>query len=358
MCKVHNRIGSLTAIKSHLRDNSVNDFNSVNELIAFQKSYSQTQKKIISEHSILIKDESDALKAEIPELGKRIEISKGEAEQKLQLELDQLKGQLNNMHLMQLNILEKLTGYFRKLRVAGKIRNIENNFDSRVANSIRQYEDELTKKSGRYDYIISNFSRAVDESSSLQLNELERKKRIIDEINTLIYGAVGEQKVSNELKKLSDDYILINDFICSFNPPIFNRQENDYIKSIQIDHILISPAGIFLIETKNWSKRSLNSLSLRSPVEQIKRTNFALFKILNERIASNVLDRHHWGERKISIRNLIVLIDQKPKEEFNYVKILILNELNRYIEYFKPSFSAMETHLISNYLLKINRQSN
>ena len=160
------------------------------------------------------------------------------------------------------------------------------------------------------------------------------------------------------MRRLSDDYILINDFTCSFSPPIFNKQENGYIKSIQIDHILISPAGIFLIETKNWSERSLNSLNLRSPVEQIKRTNFALFKILNERIANDVLDRHHWGERKISIRNLIVLIDQKPNEEFNYVKILTLKELYKYIQYFKPSFSVMETHLIANYLLKINGQNN
>jgi len=358
MCKVHNRIGSLTAIKSHLRDNNVNDFNSVNELITFQKSYSHSQKQIISEHSILIKYESDVLKVEISELEKIVEISKGEAEQKLQLELDQLKEQLNNMHSMQLNILEKFISYFRKFIVTGKIRNIENNFESRIAYSIKQCKDELSKKSIRHEYIISHFSNAVDESSSLQLKELERKKKIIDEINTLIYGAIGEQKVSNELERLSNDYILINDFTYSFYPPIFNKKENDYIKSIQIDHILISPAGIFLIETKNWSEHSLNNLSLRSPVEQIKRTNFALFKILNERIVSSVLERHHWGERKIPVRNLIVLINEKPNEEFNYVKILTLKELYKYIEYFKPSFSVMETHLIANYLLKINGQNN
>jgi hypothetical protein len=108
---------------------------------------------------------------------------------------------------------------------------------------------------------------------------------------------------------ISDEYFLINDFSISFPTPIYNRQENDYIKSIQIDHILVTPSGIFLIETKNWSEKSLNNLSLRSPVQQIRRTSFVLFKILTEEVANYRLNlsQHHWGSRKIPIRNLIVL---------------------------------------------------
>jgi hypothetical protein len=120
---------------------------------------------------------------------------------------------------------------------------------------------------------------AVNESSSGPLKELERKKRVIDEINTSIYGAIGEQKVVKELENLPNGYFLINDFSFTFPTPIYNRQEDDYIKSIQIDHVLISPSGVFLIETKNWSKQSLNNLSLRSPVQQIKRSSFALFML-------------------------------------------------------------------------------
>jgi hypothetical protein len=88
-------------------------------------------------------------------------------------------------------------------------------------------------------------------------------------------------------------------------------------------------------------------------VQQIKRSNFALFILLNEGIASKNLkiDQHHWGQRKIPIRNLIVLTNVKPSEEFQYVKILKLNELLSYIKYFKPTFSSQETQEIANYLL-------
>jgi len=96
---------------------------------------------------------------------------------------------------------------------------------------------------------------------------------------------------------------------------------------------------------------------LRSPVVQIRRANFALFKILTGEITRS-LDQHHWGDRKIPIRNLIVLVNQKINEEFQYVKILTLKELRNYVEYFKPCFSSKETQLISNYLLQLNESNN
>jgi hypothetical protein len=192
-------------------------------------------------------------------------------------------------------------------------------------------------------------------SSSPQLQQLDRKKRIIDELNNSIYGALGEEKVVKELEKLSDEYILINNFACEFHPPIYRRQENDYIKSIQIDHVLVSPSGIFIIETKNWSRLSVNNTSLYSPVQQIKRTNFALYKMLKGEISNDrlALNKHHWGDRKIPIRNLIVLINHKPIEEFEHVKILTLNNLLGYVNYFKPSFRIGETQMITSYLLNI-----
>ena len=60
-------------------------------------------------------------------------------------------------------------------------------------------------------------------------------------------------------------------------------------------------------------------MSLRSPVEQIKRTSFALFYLLNNEKSNYYLrlDRHHWGDKKIPIKNLIVLTNIKPKEDFH-----------------------------------------
>ncbi|MEZ5047680.1 MAG: nuclease-related domain-containing protein [Chitinophagaceae bacterium] len=241
-----------------------------------------------------------------------------------------------------------------------KIKHKENKFDSNIKTTIKHLIDNHQQKSNRYHFITANVDEAVKQSVYHPLSELERKKTVIDNLNSFIYGALGEQKVVKTLENLSDEYFLINDISVSFSPVIYNKQENEYIKSVQIDHILVAPSGIFLIETKNWSEKSMGNLSLHSPVQQIKRTSFVLFKLLNNEMTNHHLglDRHHWGEKKIPIKNLIVMTNTKPQVEFQYVKVLTLNELLGYVNYFKPAFSIIETQRIADFILRINEQKN
>ena len=262
---------------------------------------------------------------------------------------------MENLSLTPKNAWQKISKYFKVLFLKKKVRRKEVNLPFKVSQSVRQSVNTLIRNETRYNHIISRFQDEVIDNCSAELRTLERKKAVIDEVNNSIYGAIGEQKVVKELEKLSDEYVLINDFCLSFTPPIYNRKENDYIKSIQVDHLLIAPSGIFLIETKNWSEQSLNSLNLRSPVLQIKRTNFALFTILASRTANLGLNQHHWGKKKIPLRNLVVLTNQKPREEFEYVKVLTLNELLNYIKYFPPIFTRKETDNIANDLVSLSR---
>ncbi|MDP4145237.1 MAG: nuclease-related domain-containing protein [Bacillota bacterium] len=54
------------------------------------------------------------------------------------------------------------------------------------------------------------------------------------------YGIEGEMKVANLLEQLPNEYIVYNDIT------IGNNQ-----KGAQVDHLVISPYGLFCIETKN-----------------------------------------------------------------------------------------------------------
>ena len=103
----------------------------------------------------------------------------------------------------------------------------------------------------------------------------------------------------------------------------------------------------------------MENLNLHSPVLQIKRTNYALYRVINEKISSSRLriNPHHWGDRKIPIRNLIVLINNKPREEFQHVKVLTLSEMLNYITYFEPSISNEDVKIIADELMSINRKS-
>ena len=105
--------------------------------------------------------------------------------------------------------------------------------------------------------------------------------------------------------------------------------------------IVIGPSGIFLIETKNWSRASIENNDFFSPVEQIKRNNYALFCYLNGYINGSFFSafNDNWGSRKISPRNVILMINSKPKKEFQFVKILFLSEVCNYITYFDKTFN-------------------
>jgi Nuclease-related domain len=357
MCKTYNKIGSLTTLKSHLDKSNIYDFKSLKEVIDFQNSYSTHRQQIISHHENLIEQEKSMLNIDIQQLSITIEAQKLQSEKELTDEIDKLKQQLNILANQEpKNHFQRLSNNLRKLSYVRKIKKSEGGFYLQVKESTTALTELLENKSNRYQFIISQFDDAVRQSYQYSLSELDRKKSTIDELSSYIYGALGEQKVVKVLESLSDDYYLINDLAITFSSPIYNKQENEYIKSIQIDHVLIAPTGIFLIETKNWSKESLESLNLRSPVQQIKRTSFALFRLLNNIVdeLSLNLDNHHWGNKKISIRNLIVFTDTKPKEEFQHVKILTLTELLGYINYFKPIFSNIETQKIADYLLTVN----
>ncbi|MCS4435192.1 nuclease-related domain-containing protein [Aquiflexum gelatinilyticum] len=340
-------------------ESNIHDFKSLKEVLDFQTSYTALRQQLISYYENLIEQEKNTLDLELQQLSTEIEMQRHLSEQIFKDEIDNLKQKLNILKSQSPeNFFQRLIKDFGPWYYKRKIKHKEQSLDSGIYKSISNLLDNYKNKNSRYQFLTSNVDEAIRQSYQYPLSELERKKTRIDELNSFIYGALGEQKVVKALETLSDEYFLINDFTVSFSPAIYNRQENDYINSVQIDHILVAPSGIFLIETKNWSEKSLENLNLRSPVQQIKRASFVLFKLLNNEMSNYHLrlDRHHWGDKKISIRNLIVLTNTKPKEEFQYVKVLTINELLGYINFFKPIFSNSETQRIADFILRINEQ--
>jgi len=199
-----------------------------------------------------------------------------------------------------------------------------------------------------------NRQNIISERCDSKFKELEHVKKIAEGLYPIIAGAIGEHKVAKELEKLPGPCVLIHDFSLAFDPPIYNRRENDPIRSVQIDHLLVTHAGIFIIETKNWSKASLERYDLRSPVKQVQRANFALYSLLNRKnTAHSILKPHHWGQRKLPVHCVVAMVQHRPKERFRHVAIKTLHELNGYINCFDSLFDDEEVGRIGDYLLTI-----
>ena len=115
---------------------------------------------------------------------------------------------------------------------------------------------------------------------------------------------------------------------------------------------------MFNIETKYWSQKSVQSLDLRSPVAQIRLTGKALWRDLNRAVANKQIrvKGHHWGERSIQVRNILAMVGAMPKTEFQYVKMMAVNRLKGYLEYFEPALNGSEVESISRWLSHFTAQ--
>ena len=65
--------------------------------------------------------------------------------------------------------------------------------------------------------------------------------------NPSILGKVGENEVSSILRSLPQEYLVINNVTVPDQGTLSNQK-----RTTQIDHLVVSPYGIFVIETKNY----------------------------------------------------------------------------------------------------------
>lgn len=344
MAKVFGTIESLKALKAELQNREITRFNSVKEINVFLSNYNSEKLKIINEASKQL--EKDYLET-CTHLKERL-LYKSKT---INLESEKIDSQIH--HLKQKTILfdsKKNNNFFSyiiygsKLFLAKKrLSNLITNKPNLIDSSLNAISNEIKNEEAFIDAYKTDKQSLVNKRAKPEIENLEYTRKVLENSKNLISGAIGENLVEKEIKKLSDDFVLINDFNLSFSSPLFYRKKNQYIRSVQIDHLLISKSGIFIIETKNWSKSSVNSISLRSPVEQIERFNFALYIYISNHIS---LKDHHWGEKSIPLRNLIVMINNKPVNKFKFVSIKSLSELNGYINYFEPVFTTSELNEI------------
>jgi hypothetical protein len=136
-------------------------------------------------------------------------------------------------------------------------------------------------------------------------------------------GLQGEKQVVKLLSRsLSDDYFLINSLYLQGGGG-------------DIDHIVLAPAGVFVLETKNWSgtiinqgdqwKRLVKSGSGKSPSNQVKINVTRIRQIIDS--SPNL---HYLG---IGVEGIVVLTNKNAKFQLvnPTVTILKLPQLPNYI---------------------------
>jgi hypothetical protein len=231
---------------------------------------------------------------------------------------------------IQIMALRRETGFWEKLVNWFRIKRLE-------------FEKKRWFKRER-DYVLSlrtALSQKEQRLFDFQRNETrifeERKHELDVAIVTLenvlnspdLAGAEAELEVEEILKKLpSTHYVLSN--VC-LRADEYIHFDGQALQSAQIDYLVISSAGVFVIEVKRWSRNFAASGDFHNPYQQVKRAGYLCYRLLQDR------------NFDAKVQSVIVSLGSLPdREDPNArVKVLRPNQLVGYIQW--PKWTETKT---------------
>lgn len=351
MATTYNQIGSLTELLRKLGEQKIDNFQTLEDIRLFRNNYQSSLELIKRKNRERLLQDISRLESEYAKFS--LELDRATKERRRLLEKEKVDIFQKIAYLKKTNNpITEFISWFKRKKLLNRMSVLELNFEEEIKKPFHSEIKVIEALKKEHEDKSNNTEKWINSLSESEIDRMKFILSVLDENKNLFYGAEGEERALRQFVKLPDSYVVINDYRREFDNPIYDKRNEDRIHSIQIDHIVVGPTGIYIIETKNWSQASVESLDLFSPVKQLRRSNFAMFVLLNQAVEDNVLSdfNKNWGGQKISPKNIILLMNHKPIEEFQYVKILSIEEVNGYITYGSNIFSKTEIDSLVEYL--------
>ncbi|MBY8988776.1 MAG: NERD domain-containing protein, partial [Candidatus Lokiarchaeota archaeon] len=285
--------GSEDYLKHRLLRKGLDGFNSFKDIQYFKSNFSKILKSSTVEERKKLNSIIVGLKHDEYNLRKRLEEKKSELQHSLLKE---------KTELMDTPLSSK-----GKRRIKKIDKTIEKKLDKPFKKDIKKIKK--TEK----EHIVRE--KNLDKSVEAKVSQLHKTQDIIQSNQPFFAGAIGETAVIKELKKLPDAYHILNEVMLSFSRSIRWKKYNDYVKTCKIDHVVVGPTGIFLIETKNWSAQTMQTAKF-TPHKQIDRAGYIFF--------IHMMD--HFG-RKFPVYQIVATYRRLPQIPYDFVSQLTIREL-------------------------------
>jgi Nuclease-related domain len=135
-------------------------------------------------------------------------------------------------------------------------------------------------------------------------------------------GAEAELAVIDHLRMLPSSAVVFNNVRLEATRHI--RFDGAGLMSAQIDHVVLTPAGVFVVETKCWSRSFVESGDFYNPFEQVSRANYLCYDLLRESFG------------KMRVRSIIACVGSLPDPpRDSYIKVVRPEGLTSYISGFR-----------------------
>ena len=164
---------------------------------------------------------------------------------------------------------------------------------SHVARATRRwlYRQQLQRIEAAYDADRKDTEARVERAERIRQDPGEEaERRLAPELRRLeqlesvsrgsdARGAVGELVVARHLDRLPDGFWVFHDV--RLRARSFLRFRGKPVQAAQVDHLVVGPTGVYLIETKSWSVAFAKGGDYFDPFEQVGRAGLLCHCLLS-----------------------------------------------------------------------------
>ncbi|MFX1487984.1 MAG: nuclease-related domain-containing protein [Promethearchaeota archaeon] len=302
MARIIGGSGSTDYLRNKLRKVKLEGLNTFEDIKSFKVNFPQLVHEKKEEEKKILTNEIDTLKSSANSLNLKLKESIELRKSELQVKKEAL--------ITQISSNESVKSANRQLK------KLETKFDKIVEKPFKKDKKQISKIKKSYQSIEKKFDKTIEK----KVVPLHKANKKIEENFSFLQGAEGEEYVIRELSKLPDTYYVFNEYQFKLPKSVYSKSTQSYVRSCKIDHLVVGPTGIFIIETKNWSAQRLLNASF-TPHQQVDNAGLVFYIFMSRK----------FRRRKFPNYKVVVMLGNVPKINYPYVTQLSLFELNRYI---------------------------
>lgn len=261
---------------------------------------------------------------------------------KLHTEIEELE----KAHFSLKNIFEFVASKLNKRVKMRRYKYLRVNPQEEVNKLLKNEYNNIERLKDRKNYLETNTEIEIKRRLSILIDQLDKISKI--QHSSEYYGAKGEKIIIEKLTELSNEYYLFNNLFLELNRGI--KFNDTFLKSAQIDHIVVGPSGVYVIETKNWGKEHVRKIfgdGSYTPYDQVQRSGYIVYRYLNNLKYGNLLQWAYYNlvSEEIKVKSIIAITGSNiPPQNKGYVKVLSPNQL--------PSYIQKRENILSNELIQ------
>lgn len=303
-------------------------------------------KKALSEKEVEVKreieEEIDDLKKKSTEIKGSIERKSEEIREDIKIEMEKIKDEVKSLKSGTgiTKIFTSFINSIKKWRGKRRYMYLKHNPKKETRKRLMPVYKELSKAEKGLNFLEENFQEELNLRLAPIKDKFDRIERITG--SKKFKGATGEVEVIRHLEKLSDNFHVFNDYTVELKEWIKVKGENR--RTAQLDHVVVGPTGVYVVETKNWSKSYVDKRftdNKHTPYDQVDSARYLLYRELNSLRYGNIFQKIYYrlANKEIKVRAIVAVSGSKiPLENKRFTKALFPNKIPDYMQNSKYRF--------------------